>query len=167
MPFCKNRHCKGTTIFYLSWRDTLTCSKPLSFQKLHHSGGVLGFHEILSYLFALVYFDNAFKFLANFCSSHITSIILTVYWMYEMFFDVKIINIFASHIIIILKLYTFKFYLFLAVLGLCCCVWPFSNCIDQGLLFSRGGWASHCVGFSFCRANALGQVAFSSCGAWD
>ena len=63
---------------------------------------------------------------------------LTVCWMYVKFFDVKIVNIFASHIIIILKLYTFIIYLFLALLGLCCCVWPFSNCIDQGLLFSCG-----------------------------
>ena len=27
------------------------------------------------------------------------------------------------------------FYLFLAVLGLCCCVWAFSSCGEQGLLF--------------------------------
>ena len=26
-------------------------------------------------------------------------------------------------------------YLFLAVLGLCCCVWAFSRCSQQGLLF--------------------------------
>ena len=30
----------------------------------------------------------------------------------------------------------FKFYyLFLAVLGLCCCTWAFFNCGEQGLLF--------------------------------
>ena len=126
----------------------------------------LGFHEILSCLFDLMYFDNAFKFLANFCSPHLTSIMLTVYWIYEMFFDVKIIFLQAI-LLLFLKLYTFKISLFLAVLGLCCCVWPFSNCIDWGLLFSCGSWASHCVGFFCCRANALGQVAFSSCGAWN
>ena len=29
----------------------------------------------------------------------------------------------------------FKIYLFLAVLGLRCCVWAFSSCSEQGLLF--------------------------------
>ena len=29
----------------------------------------------------------------------------------------------------------FFIYLFLAVLGLCCCVWAFSSCSEQGLLF--------------------------------
>ena len=31
-------------------------------------------------------------------------------------------------------LYSLSF-LFLAVLGLCCCVWAFSSCSEQGLLF--------------------------------
>ena len=50
----------------------------------------------------------------------------------------------------------FKFILFLAVLGLRC-----------------GAWASHCGGFSCCRAQALGMQAsvvvahrLSSCGSW-
>ena len=49
---------------------------------------------------------------------------------------------------------TYFIYLFLAALGLCCCV-----------------WASHCGGFSCCRAQALGTRAsvvvahgFSCCG---
>ena len=29
----------------------------------------------------------------------------------------------------------FIYYLFLATLGLCCCVWAFSSCGEQGLLF--------------------------------
>ena len=29
----------------------------------------------------------------------------------------------------------YLFYLFLAVLGLCCCVWAFSSCGEGGLLF--------------------------------
>ena len=32
-----------------------------------------------------------------------------------------------------------KIYLFLAALGLCCCMWAFFSC---------GAWASHCCGFS-------------------
>ena len=34
--------------------------------------------------------------------------------------------------------------LFLAVLGLCCCVWAFSNCSESGLFSSCGEQASHC-----------------------
>ena len=29
----------------------------------------------------------------------------------------------------------YLFYLFLAVLGLCCCAWAFSSCGERGLLF--------------------------------
>ena len=38
-------------------------------------------------------------------------------------------------------------YLFLAVLGLHCCMQSFSSCGEWGLLFSYGAWASHCGGF--------------------
>ena len=62
---------------------------------------------------------------------------------------------------------TFKklHYLFLAVLGLCCCVGA-SCCGEWGLLSSCGVLASHCGGFSFCGAQALGHMGFSSCGVW-
>ena len=40
-----------------------------------------------------------------------------------------------------------KFIIFLAVLGLHCCVQSFSGC---------GGWASRCSGFCCCRAQGLG-----------
>ena len=44
--------------------------------------------------------------------------------------------------------------------------WPLSSCSEQGL-FSRGRmWASHCPGFSFCGALALGLEGFSSFGLW-
>ena len=43
----------------------------------------------------------------------------------------------------------FKFiYLFLAVLGLQCCIQPFSSCGHQGLLCTCYVQASHCSGFS-------------------
>ena len=49
------------------------------------------------------------------------------------------------------------FVLFLAVPGLCYCVWAFSDCSSPGGLLSRYGVrASHCGGFSCCRARALG-----------
>ena len=45
----------------------------------------------------------------------------------------------------------FKFnFLFLAALGLHCCAWAFSSC---------GKWASHCGGFSCCRAWTPGALA--------
>ena len=57
----------------------------------------------------------------------------------------------------------FKIYLFLAALSLCCCALASSSC---------GVRASHCGGFSCCRAQALGTRAsvvvacgLSSCGS--
>ena len=41
----------------------------------------------------------------------------------------------------------------------------FSTCIEQGLLSSRVQ-ASHCGGFSCCRAWTLGHEGFSSCSTW-
>ena len=61
-----------------------------------------------------------------------------------------------------------KFYLFiylLALLGLSCAGF-FSSCSEQGLLSSCSVMASHCGGFSCCRAWALGHVGFSSYGSW-
>ena len=56
-----------------------------------------------------------------------------------------------------------SFYLFLATLGLCCCTLAFSSCGEQGLLSGCGVQASHRSGFFCCRAQTLGQAAFSSC----
>ena len=60
------------------------------------------------------------------------------------------------------KINLFYLFLFLAVLGLRCCVRAFSSCGEQ---------ASHCGGLSCCRAWALGAWAsvvvacgLSSCG---
>ena len=66
------------------------------------------------------------------------------------------------HIVIILshyfkKIYLF-IYLFLAVLGLCSCVWAFTSCCKLGLLSRCDVQASHCGGFSCCWAQALGYV---------
>ena len=45
----------------------------------------------------------------------------------------------------------------LVTLVLRCCwkAWAFSGCSEQGLLCSCGVWASHCDGFSCCRAQTL------------
>ena len=51
------------------------------------------------------------------------------------------------------------FYSFLVVLGLCCCAWAFSSCGKWGLLSSDSVKASHCSGFSYCKAQELGVQA--------
>ena len=50
-------------------------------------------------------------------------------------------------------------YLFLAVLGLCCCARAFSSCGKGGATLRCSARASHCGGFSCCRALALGMQA--------
>ena len=40
-----------------------------------------------------------------------------------------------------------------------------SSLLHAGATLHCGAWVSHCGGFSFCRARALG-TAFSSCGLW-
>ena len=58
---------------------------------------------------------------------------------------------------------TYFIYSFLAALGLHCCM-GFSLRGEQGLLSNCAVQASHCGGFSCCRARALGHVGLSSCG---
>ena len=70
-----------------------------------------------------------------------------------------------------LKIHLF-IYLFMAALGLCCCVRAFSSCGERGATLCCGAQASHCGGFSYCGARALGAQAsvvvtcgLSSCGS--
>ena len=49
------------------------------------------------------------------------------------------------------------------MLGLRWCVRAFSSCSEQGLLSSCGARASHCGGFSCCRAWVLRHAGFSRC----
>ena len=53
-------------------------------------------------------------------------------------------------------------YLFMAVLGLCCCTWAFSSCREWGLLSS---WVRRflTVVLLLCGSVCAG---FSSCGTW-
>ena len=58
------------------------------------------------------------------------------------------------------------------MLGLLCCAQAFSSCGEWGLLYFVVPQASHCGGFSCCRARALGTQAsvavahgHSSCGS--
>ena len=65
-----------------------------------------------------------------------------------------------------------KFIYLLAALGLRCCVRAFSSCNEWGATLRCGTRASHCSGFSYCGARALGMRAsivvtrrLSSCGS--
>ena len=92
----------------------------------------------------------------------------------------------SAHEVFLFTYYSFfnkLIYLFLVVLGLHCCVWAFSSCGEQGLLFLEVSGlliavASHCgaqvVGVwalvvVACRLNSCGSQALehrlSSCGA--
>ena len=57
----------------------------------------------------------------------------------------------------------FFVYLFLTMLGLCCCTWAFSSFREQGLLSSGGMWAAHCSLFS-CYRSGVWSVQLCSCG---
>ena len=56
-----------------------------------------------------------------------------------------------------LNKFIYFIYLFLAALGLGCCVQAFSGCGERGATLRCGVQASHCGGFSCCRAWALGM----------
>ena len=73
--------------------------------------------------------------------------------------EFQCVDIFAKNFFFI------SLFLFLAVLGLCCCKQAFSGCGEWGLLSSCGVQPSYCRGFSFCRTQALQHVGFSSLGA--
>ena len=79
--------------------------------------------------------------------------------------------------ILLLKTFFFRFSLFLAALGLCCCAWAFSSCGERGLLFVavRGlliavaslvaAHGLYACGLSSCGSQAL-EHRLSSCGTW-
>ena len=48
-------------------------------------------------------------------------------------------------------------YFFLAALVLHCCAWAYFSYNELGLISSYCVWASHCSGFSCCKAKALGE----------
>ena len=42
-------------------------------------------------------------------------------------------------------------------IGLCCCMWAFSTCVEQGTTLRCGNMPSHCDSCSCCRTQALGM----------
>ena len=85
--------------------------------------------------------------------------------------EILFIYLFIYIYLFIFNKFIYVINLFLAVLGVRCFVWTFSGCGERGLLCC-GARASHCGGFSCCRARALGAWAsvvlarrLSSCGS--
>ena len=56
-------------------------------------------------------------------------------------------------------LFYIHIFIYLAVLGLPCCIKLFAKFGERGLLSSQGVWAPHSSGFSSCRTWALGALA--------
>ena len=54
----------------------------------------------------------------------------------------------------------------MAAQALHCCVWAFTSCSEWRLLSSCSARASHCSGFSCCRARAPEHEGISSCSLW-
>ena len=67
-------------------------------------------------------------------------------------------------IYLFLHLFNLFTYLFLATVGLHCCMQAFSSCDKRGLLFSCSARAPYCCGFSLSRDTGSRCVGFSSCG---
>ena len=62
-------------------------------------------------------------------------------------------------------LFYIHIFIYLAVLGLPCCIKLFAKFGERGLLSSSCMLASHCSDFSYCGAQALEHLDFSSCGS--
>ena len=70
--------------------------------------------------------------------------------------SVVFFNSSPSRLTVLLFFNYYFIYLFLAILGLCCCAQAFSSCCAR---------ASHCGNISYCGAWALGWTGFSSYGS--
>ena len=92
--------------------------------------------------------NSIFSFVITFITTFMLRIsFLTGDWVYV-------------HLVFIFGFYFFFkhcIYLFLTVLGCRCCAQVSSGCSEQGLLASRGVWASGCRGFSSRGAQAQGM----------
>ena len=83
-------------------------------------------------------------------------LVYTVTWMNPSFFRKQVVVLFYF----ILFYFILFIYLFLPALSLCCFARAFSSCGGGWrLLFIAVLWASHCSGFTCCRAQALGMRA--------
>ena len=94
---------------------------------------------------------------------------MSIEFYVDSFFSFSILKILLYYILACILSFFFKklinlLFLFLAVLGLCCCAQAFSSCDERGLLFVvvRGlliGW------FLLLQSTGSRRAGFSSCGA--
>ena len=88
-------------------------------------------------------------------------------WQWVLAYSWKMKNSFSSCISFFFLHFIYLFsYLLLAMLALHC--WEGFSVVVEGGGYSlvTTYWASHCCGFSCCRAQALEPSGFSSCGTW-
>ena len=81
------------------------------------------------------------------------------------FLSVLLVHVILSQLSSVFVVVVVKvIYSFLAVLGLRCFAPAFSSCRRTTLCCNV--WASHCSGFSCCRALTLGRTGLHSCSMW-
>ena len=69
-------------------------------------------------------------------------------------------------VVIFFKIYKYTYIFIFGCAGSLLLLGLFSRYEKRGLLSSCGVRASHCSGFSCCRAQALGHAGFHSCSPW-
>ena len=112
---------------------------------------------ILVHMCKFPYICLGVEFLCDKWSASWTSVQDNVKLVSKVAFNQFYYLIFSLFKVLPLKYYSFilKNYLFLAALGLRCCLWAFSS----------GARAAHCSGFSCCSLRALGCLGFSTRGS--
>ena len=109
---------------------------------------------ILSYLHFLA-LSTTLKSFSNYSPAH--NSLSPKFFTFHLFSSMKFTLIYLGKTLRITKYrfyvesFSFLIYLFLATLGLCCSAQTLSSC-EWGLFSSCSVWASHCSGFSCCRA---------------
>ena len=98
------------------------------------------------------------RFQANnsFIHLQITSFLIPspVFWHVCTLFIPDLISVYIKNLKQQYFIFLYFIYLFVAVLGLCCCEQTFSSCCERELL-CYGEQASHCSGYSFWAPQAL------------
>ena len=91
--------------------------------------------------------------------------VLVPSYFWTLQFIIIIVIVLCNHCLLLLLpywpilFYKVSLYLFLGVLGLCCCMQAFSSCGKWVLFSSCNAWTSHCGGFPCYRARSLGAGA--------
>ena len=133
----------------------------------------LGYYKVLLWKLGCIYlFKRVFSFFQDIYPwvklvNHMVVLFL-IFWGTSILFSIVDVPmyIFTNRVqgfpfVLILQLIFFRFMYFWTMLGLCYCAQAFSSCGERGQLSSCGAWASHCCGFSCCRAQAPGHAVSS------